>query len=110
MAQGRSDCVAEIRRTGRRVQGGAWVLVYAPQAAARGRLITALGRKAGMAVTRSRARRVARECYRLWRGRLPAGSALLMARSDLSRQPRRRLRGELLRLFERLASPARHDG
>jgi hypothetical protein len=33
-----------------------------------------------------------------------------MARSDLSRQPRRRLRGELLRLFERLASPARHDG
>lgn len=96
----------EIRRTGRRLHGGPWVLIVARAASAPGgRLITALGRGAGSAVTRSRARRVARDCFHRQRGCLAGGDALLLARGDLSRTPRRRLRADLERLFHRVGTP-----
>lgn len=96
-----SDRIAEIRRTGRRVQAGAWVLVLAPMAGAHGRLIAALGRRAGPAVTRSRVRRIVRECYDTRRAGLK-GDVLLMARADVSQMPRRQIRADLHHLFGRL--------
>ena len=56
-----------------------------------GRLIVALGRTAGTAVTRARVRRIARDVY----AGNPAcfgAQVLLLARGDLSREPRKRIR------------------
>lgn len=96
-----SDRIAEIRRTGRRVQSGPWVLVLAPAVGPDGRLIAALGRKAGPAVTRSRVRRVVRECYGARRARL-RGDILLMARANVSQVTRAQIRADLHHLFGRL--------
>ncbi|MBI4536401.1 MAG: ribonuclease P protein component [candidate division NC10 bacterium] len=110
MAWRGSDRVAEIKRTGRRVQGGPWVMMVSPRPGGEGRLTAALGRGAGPAVTRSRARRIARHCYALWRARLAGMDVLLMARGDLSQIARRKIRGDLLHLFQRLGPAESTNG
>jgi ribonuclease P protein component len=66
-----------------------------------GRLVVALGRKAGDSVTRSRARRVARDVFRALLKQEPQPDILLVARDDIRQQPRREIRQTLQRLITR---------
>lgn len=93
---------SRLWRHGVRVSGGSWSLCGDWARGARGRLILALGRITGSAVTRSRIRRIAREV--LGRGCDAAAGTdlLLLARSDASRQPRRQVRSNLADLLGRL--------
>jgi|GEM_PF-3274009 len=92
---------SRLRGHGVRVSGGAWTLCGARARGAHGRLILALGRAAGTAVTRSRIRRIAREV--LGHGPDAAGTdLLLLARGDVSGQPRRQVRASLAELLRRL--------
>lgn len=100
---GASTPASRLRRRGVRVTGGAWTLCGDRARSAHGRLILALGRAAGTAVTRSRIRRVARDV--LGRGLDAAGTdLLLLARSDVSGQPRRQVRADLGELLRRLCA------
>ncbi|HSD52364.1 MAG TPA: ribonuclease P protein component [Candidatus Methylomirabilis sp.] len=99
----RATATSRLRGRGARVTGGPWTLCGDRAHAAHGRLILALGRAAGTAVTRSRIRRIAREV--LGRGRTAAATdLLLLARSDVSRQPRRQVRASLADLLQRLSA------
>lgn len=97
-----ATAASRLRARGVRVSGGAWTLCGDRAHEAHGRLILALGRAAGTAVTRSRIRRIAREV--LGRGRdADAGTdLLLLARGDVSDQPRRHVRASLAELLRRL--------
>ncbi|OGB88856.1 MAG: hypothetical protein A3G35_20685 [candidate division NC10 bacterium RIFCSPLOWO2_12_FULL_66_18] len=66
-------------------------------------MILALGRASGGAVTRSRVRRIAREVLAGKCERPEAADLLLLARSDVSRHPRRQVRGSLAELLKRLS-------
>jgi RNase P protein component len=93
-----------LRRRGIRVSAGAWTACGDTAPPGGGRLIVALGRTAGGATTRSRIRRIAREVFADGFGR-PAGvSLLLLARSDVSGQPRRQVRARLAELLTRLSN------
>jgi ribonuclease P protein component len=63
----------------------------------------ALGRTAGGATTRSRIRRIAREVFGDKFGRGAPAEVLILARRDVSDQPRRRLRANLGELLGRLS-------
>ncbi len=93
-----------LRGRGIRVSAGPWTACgdTAPQGG--GRLIVALGRTAGGAATRSRIRRIAREVFTDGVGRSARLSLLLLARSDVSRQPRRQVRATLVELLTRLSN------
>lgn len=101
---GAATAVNRLRRQGTRVAAGAWTLCGDRARGARGRLILVLGRAAGTAVTRSRIRRIAREV--LGRGCATAGATdlLLLVRSDVGGQPRRRVRAHLEELLRRLCA------
>ena len=93
-----------LRRRGIRVSAGPWTACGDTAPPGGGRLIVALGRTAGGATTRSRIRRIAREVFADGFGR-PAGvSLLLLARSDVSGQPRRQVRARLAELLTRLSN------
>jgi len=92
-----------LRRQGVRVTSGPWLACAEKAPERSGRLIVALGRVAGKAVARSRARRIAREVYASQFGR-PAGvNLLLLAKSDVSDQARQGLRGRLSEMLRRVA-------
>lgn len=99
-----ATAASRLRGHGVRVSGGAWTLCGDRAREAHGRLILALGRAAGTAVTRSRIRRIAREV--LGRGRDAAAGTdlLLLARSDVSGQPRRQIRANFAELLRRLCA------
>lgn len=100
-----------LRQRGIRVSAGAWTACGDLAQEAEARLIVALGRTAGPATTRSRIRRIAREVFRERLNRGARVDLLLLARSDASDQPRRRLRAALSQLFERvLHALARREG
>lgn len=101
---GAATAANRLRRHGVRVAGGAWTLCGDRARGARGRLILALGRAAGTAVTRSRIRRMARDV--LGRGCATAGGTdlLLLARSHVGGQPRRQVRALLGELLRRLCA------
>jgi len=90
-----------IRRLGLRVAHGPWAAHFALSAQPAGRLIVALGRTAGGAVTRSRIRRVARDLFRSMRDSNSRIDVLLLARDDVGQEPRRNVRRALQGLFER---------
>lgn len=104
MARGGGQTSAgELRRHGVRVSAGPWTICAKSTPGKAGRLILALGRASGGAVTRSRVRRIAREVLAA-ACRQPGGSdLLLLARSDLSRHPRRQVRAGLAALLKRLS-------
>src|SRR5574337_2175613 len=61
----------------------------------------AFGARTGAATVRNRAKRLAREAFRLNRQRLPAGIEILIAaKRGLSTLSRRDIRGQILDLFE----------
>lgn len=93
--------VARIRRKGLRVSGGPWTVYITPALQPSGRLVVALGRTAGTAVTRSRTRRIAREVFRPLRHDGVRMDVLLFAREDLRAQSRRHLRTTLQELLGR---------
>jgi ribonuclease P protein component len=99
-----ATAASRLRGRGVRVSGGAWTLCGDRAQQAHGRLILALGRAAGTAVTRSRIRRIAREV--LGRGHDAAAGTdlLLLARGDVSGQPRRQVRTSLAELRRRLCA------
>ncbi len=108
--RGGQTLAGHLRRQGVRVSAGPWT-ICANSAPGRGRLILALGRASGGAVTRSRVRRIAREVLAGRCERPEAADLLLLARSDVSRHPRRQVRGSLAELLNRLsAALARHAG
>lgn len=95
--------VGRLRRRGIRVSAGPWTACGDTAPDGGGRLIVALGRTAGSATTRSRVRRIAREVF-VERFGLAAGvDMLLLARSDLSKHPRRQVRARLRELMIRLS-------
>lgn len=104
-----ADWFSKIRQVGRRLQGGPWILIVSRASGASERRVVALGRRSGSAVTRSRARRIARECLWAWGAGQAGTDVLLMIRGDVGQIPRRDLRGSLLRLLRRAepAPPAR---
>ena len=73
----------------------------APSASSGGRLITALGRTAGGAVTRSRVRRIARDVFGRLQETEPGFDMLLLARGDLETESRRNIRTTLQGLMAR---------
>jgi ribonuclease P protein component len=93
---------SRLRGRGVRVSGGAWTLCGDRAREARGRLILALGRAAGTAVTRSRIRRIAREVLGRGRDAAAGSDLLLLARRDVSGQSRRQVRASLGELLRRL--------
>lgn len=95
---------SRLRGQGVRVSGGAWTLCGDRARGAHGRLILALGRAAGTAVTRSRIRRIAREVLGRERDAAAGTDLLLLARSDVSKQPRRQVRAGLAELLRRLCA------
>jgi ribonuclease P protein component len=102
MRKGSASRANTIRRAGVRVTHGPWVLYIAPKSQpTRSRLIVALGRRAGGAVTRSRIRRIARDSFRTFRSTDSIFDALLLARGDVALQPRRSVRKVLYGLLER---------
>ncbi len=80
---------------------GSWTAFVAPSNNPDNRLIVALGRSAGGAVTRSRVRRIARDLFRPVRDEKPGFDLLLLARDDVRNQTRRNIRIVLQRLFVR---------
>jgi len=80
---------------------GSWTAYAAPSGSSDGRLIVALGRSAGGAVTRSRVRRLARDAFNLLRDKKIEIDLLLMARDDIRNQSRRDIRKTLQRLMTR---------
>ena len=80
---------------------GSWTAYVAPSGSSDGRLIVALGRRAGGSVTRSRVRRLARDVYGLLRGKKVGLDLLLMARDDIRNQSRRYIRSTLQKLMTR---------
>jgi ribonuclease P protein component len=90
-----------IRRSGLRVAHGPWAAYVALGAQPAGRLIVALGRSAGGAVTRSRIRRIARDLFRPMRDTSSGIDVLLLARNNVGQEPRRNVRRALQGLFER---------
>jgi ribonuclease P protein component len=92
---------AKIRRCGAKVHGGPWTIFSAPGMASPGKLIVALGRRAGGAVVRSRIRRIARDVYSKAGSDLLGVDFLLAVRSDVGQVPRCRVRGVLQGLFRR---------
>ncbi len=99
-----ATAASRLRGRGVRVSGGAWTLCGDRAQAAQGRLILALGRAAGSAVTRSRIRRIAREVLERGRDAAPGTDLLLLARSDVSGQPRRQVRATITDLLRRLCA------
>jgi ribonuclease P protein component len=99
--RGRKARAAELRGRGVRVAGGPWV-VFAGPGKGQGRLVAALGKSAGPAVTRSRIRRIARNVVRAERDRLDGVSLLLLARGDASRLPRRTIRAGIASVLARI--------
>jgi ribonuclease P protein component len=93
-----------LRRHGVRVSGGPWTLCGDRARGAHGKVILALGRAAGSAVTRSRIRRIAREVLGLGRNASGGTDLLLLARGDVSRQARRQVRAGLAELLSRLCT------
>jgi ribonuclease P protein component len=100
--QGAVTSAQRLRREGVRVSGGPWTLCGDRARGAEPRLILALGRAAGGAVTRSRIRRIAREV--LGAGCAAGIDVLLLARADVSRQTRRQARARLAELLRRLSA------
>jgi ribonuclease P protein component len=91
----------QIRRCGVKVHGGPWTIFAAPGRTSERRLIIALGRSAGGAVVRNRIRRVARDVFTKTHKELVGADFLLVARSEISKRPRRRVRMSLDGLFRR---------
>jgi ribonuclease P protein component len=83
------------------VSVGSWTAYVAPSPNAEGRLIVALGRSAGGSVTRSLARRLARDVFKSLRNEKTGLDLLLLARDDIRKQTRRDIRNILLRLMMR---------
>jgi ribonuclease P protein component len=104
MARRQIDTPAgRLRRLGVRASHGPWTLCAEKASAGRGRLMVSLGRAAGGAATRSRIRRIARDVFEARRGR-PAGvDLLLLARSDVSFEPRSEVRARLGELLGRVS-------
>jgi ribonuclease P protein component len=96
-----SPSVSRIRRTGIRVSGGPWTVYIANAEQPTGRLVVALRRTAGCAVTRSRTRRIARDVFQPLRDTGAGVDIFLMARDDLQAQSRRNLRITLQELLGR---------
>jgi len=86
---------------------GSWTAYVAPSGSSHGRLIVALGRRAGGSVTRSRVRRLARDVYGLLCGKKVGLDLLLLARDDIRNQSRRDIRKTLQRLMTRGAEALR---
>lgn len=104
MARGAGQTLAgRLRRQGVRVSAGPWTVCATDAPDRGGRLILALGRASGGAVTRSRVRRIAREVLATRCKRPEAADLLLLARSDVSRHPRRQVRASLAELLKRLS-------
>ena len=93
--------MSAIRSSGVRVSHGSWVVFVAHSDGSVGRLIVALGRKAGGAVTRSRIRRIARDLVRPLRDAIARLDILLLARDNVALEPRRAIRRTLRTLIER---------
>jgi len=92
---------SEIKRRGNRVSRGPWTIYAAASGPTTGRLTAALGRAAGGSVTRSRVRRIARDVFQQLRKTEPNVDVLLLARGDLSSEPRRNIRRNLQGLMAR---------
>jgi ribonuclease P protein component len=99
-----ASVASRLRGRGVRVSGGAWTLCGDRAPAPQARLILALGRAAGTAVTRSRIRRIAREVLGCGGDAAPGTDLLLLVRSDVSGQPRRQVRSSLEELVRRLCA------
>ena len=80
---------------------GSWTAYVVPSGNSVGRLIVALGRSAGGSVTRSRARRLARDVFKQLRDERPDLDLLLLAREDIRNQTRRDIRKTLQKLMTR---------
>lgn len=103
MARRGADTPARrLRRHGVRVSAGPWTICAEKAQADGGRLILALGRVAGGAVTRSRVRRIARQVLAEACCSPPGVDLLLLARSPVSHQPRSQVRASLAELLRRL--------
>src|SRR3989304_2555553 len=87
---GRETPAIRLRRHGVRVSGGPWTLCGDRARGAHGRLILALGRAAGGAVTRSRIRRIAREVLGHGCDATGGTDLLLLAPGGGGRRARRR--------------------
>ena len=108
--RGSETVAARLRRRGVRLSAGPWTVCAETAPAGGSRLIVALGRTAGAATARSRIRRIARGVFFDPCRRTGALAVLLLARSDVSRQPRRQVRASLVHLCTRLsAALARRD-
>lgn len=104
MARAAAQTLAgRLRRQGIRVSAGPWTICANSAPGRDGRLILALGRASGGAVTRSRVRRIAREVLAACCKRPEPADLLLLARSDVSRHPRRQVRAGLAELLKRLS-------
>ena len=101
MRKGNASPADTIRRVGVRVSRGPWSLYVAPGFRKAGRLIVALGRSAGGAVTRSRIRRIARDVFGSSCITGQNVDVLLLAREDVGLEPRRHVRRILHGLMER---------
>jgi ribonuclease P protein component len=86
-----------------RVSAGAWTAWGEGAPGRGGQLVVALGRTAGCATTRSRIRRIAREVFGDKFGQGAPADVLILARHDVSDQPRRRVRANLDELLSRLS-------
>lgn len=102
---------SRLNRDGIRASAGPWTIYADRIRAHQGRLIVALGRTAGSAVTRSRIRRIARDVFRRVEAKQAAPlDVLLLARSDVSSRPRRQVRADFSGLAARaLGALARRE-
>jgi len=93
---------ARLRRQGIRVTSGPWLACAEDAPGQSGRLIVALGKVAGKATARNRARRIAREVYASRFGQPAEVNVLLLAKSDVTEETRERLRGRLSEMLGRV--------
>ncbi|MBF0309429.1 MAG: ribonuclease P protein component [Magnetococcales bacterium] len=95
-----AEAFRRVMGRGQRRQGKGFLLCYLETADDQARLGLTVSRKVGKAVVRNRVKRVARECFRQWRGRFRKGcDCVLVARPAVARVSPEAMRQDLATLF-----------